>query len=133
MGKILLAKKHFMKKNLKPSKTGLMPDEQSSHFTGKENHFISLAEASELTRAFRENHPLQTKAEFFGKEAILAILSQPGCVGIRIYYGQEPGNGKKHLVIVGAEQNQNDMYTGYIAERGKPCPSYCGIKNLLNS
>lgn len=121
-----------MKKNIKDKQENSL-SANSTQFTGKENHFISLELASELTKAYRENHPLQTKAEFFGKDAILAILSQPGCVGIRIYYGQEPGNGQKHLIIVGAEQNQNDMYTGYIAERGKPCPSYCGIKNLLNS
>lgn len=122
-----------MKKNTKPSKTSLTSDEQSSHFTGKENHFISLAEASELTRAFRETHPNQTIAEFFGKEAIQAILSQPECVGIRVYYGQEPNTNKKHLILVGAKANKDDIINGFIAERALTCPSFCPNKNSLNS
>lgn len=104
-----------------------------SYFTGNENHQISLQEAAELTRAYRESHPNQTIAEFFGKAAIQAILNQPGCVGIRIYYGQEPQNAQKHLVIVGADENKNDLYVGFIAERALACPTFCANSNPLNS
>jgi len=101
--------------------------------TGNEDHQISLQEASELTKAYRKENPGGHKAEFFGKDALLAILSQKNCVGIRIYYGVDPKTGEQHLVLVGAEPNKNDIEQGIIAERGLKCPSCCGIKNSLNS
>lgn len=102
-------------------------------FTGNENHQISLQEASEMTRAYRKTHPGQTIAEFFGKKAIMDILNQSNCVGIRIYYANDPITGKKHLVIVGAEPNMNDISSGFIAERAICCPSYCSKPNALNT
>ena len=102
-------------------------------FTGNENHYISLQEASEMTRAYRETHPNQTVAHFFGKKAIMDILNQSSCVGIRIYYANDPTTGQKHLVIVGAETNMNDLTQGLIAERGMTCPNFCGLPNILNS
>lgn len=121
------------KKQIINRQSNLNAENNSNYFTGKENHQISLEEASELTRSFRENHPNETIAEFFGKETVLAILNQPNCVGIRIYYGQEPGNGQKHLVLVGADSNQNDLYLGLIAERAMSCPKFCSNSNALNT
>lgn len=102
-------------------------------FTGKENHHIGLQEASLMTRTYREKHPQQTIAHFYGKQAIIDILSQSNCVGIRIYYANDPVTGQKHLVIVGADENMNDLCSGLIAERGLCCPSYCSRQNKLNA
>jgi hypothetical protein len=102
-------------------------------FTGHEDHSISLAEASELTRHYRRKNPGEHIAEFFGRDAILAILSQNNCVGIRIYYGLDEKTNQKHLVLVGAEPNKNDIIDGLIMERSKPCPNHCGKSNLLNT
>ena len=102
-------------------------------FTGNENHHISLQEASEMTRAYRKTQPGQTIAHFFGKQALMDILNQSNCVGVRIYYANDPITGQKHLVIVGAEPNMNDISSGLIAERGMSCPSYCSKSNQLNT
>jgi hypothetical protein len=102
-------------------------------FTGLEDHHISLKEAAVMTKAYREIHPGQTIAHFFGKKAIIDILSQGSCVGIRIYYAKDPSTGQKHLVIVGADADQNDISSGFIAERAICCPTNCGKPNLLNT
>ncbi len=93
-------------------------------FTGEENHDIDLATASKWTKNYREANPGELKAHFFGKSAFQAILNQPNCVGIRIYYALDD-QGTKHLVLVGANASENDMYDGRLAERATPCPTIC--------
>lgn len=103
-------------------------------FTGQENHDISLQDAAALTKNFRNS---QTgtgyiKGEYFGADALNSLLSQEGCVGIRIYYGlDDDGNNK--LVIVGVTTDENDMVNGNILEFGAPCPPNCSTQNALNS
>jgi hypothetical protein len=103
------------------------------NYTGNEDHSISLAEASELTSNYRN---AQTddyiKAEYFGKNAVLDLLSQDACVGMRIYYGQDTA-GVKKLVLVGVDGNGNDLVNGVILDKGFPCPMYCSSSNSLNS
>jgi hypothetical protein len=124
----------FMKKRIaNRSKTVLPLSKLGQQFTGHENHHITLQEASVLTKTYRQQHPNKPIAEFFGRDALLAILSQPNCVGIRIYYGTDPKSGQPHLVLVGAEPNKNDIDHGIIAERGILCPSCCGKPNRINS
>jgi len=101
-------------------------------FTGNENHDIPLAMAAEWTKNYRNATPNGTKAHFFGKEAILAILAQEDCVGIRIYYAKDDA-GAKQLIVVGANAAENDLYQGLIAERSNPCPSSCSAANPLNT
>jgi hypothetical protein len=93
-------------------------------FTGTENHDISLVEASKWTKNYRTKNPGELKAHFLGKNAIQAILNQVGCVGIRIYYALDDNN-VKHLVLVGANADENDLYNGLLAERTRPCPTFC--------
>ncbi|MDP1728449.1 MAG: hypothetical protein Q8M15_16815 [Bacteroidota bacterium] len=103
-------------------------------FTGNENHDISLQDASDLTKNYRDTQSGSDyiKGEFFGKTALLAVLNQDDCVGIRIYYGIDSDNIPK-LVIVGADANEDDLTEGIIMEVGKLCPPYCSTSNLLNS
>ncbi len=103
-------------------------------FTGKENHEITLEEAARLTANYREtlNSPTEAIAEYFGMEALNAMLSQDGCVGIRIYYGLD-STGEKKLVLVGVNAEGNDLYEGQLMERGETCPSCCSEANPLNS
>jgi hypothetical protein len=104
------------------------------NYTGNENHDISLNEAADLTQRFRENLPIidHTIAEYFGKSALEELLDQNGCVGIRIYYGIDI-EMKKRLVIVGVNNEGNDLYEGNLMEVGQPCPPICSESNLLNS
>lgn len=101
-------------------------------FTGREDHAISLSEASAWTREYRTQNPSATKGHFYGKDAIQAILNQTGCVGIRIYYAIDTA-GAKQLIITGVTSNENDLYNGILAERSLPCPTKCGVNNPLNS
>ncbi len=102
-------------------------------FTGNEEHSITLADASVLTERFRDNMPWDdTIAEFFGKAALLEILEQEDCVGIRFYYGFDD-QMRPSLVAVGAKPNQDDLVNGFIAETGRRCPVYCSTPNDLNS
>jgi hypothetical protein len=53
-------------------------------------------------------------------------------VGIRIYYG-ENANGEDKLVLCGVTSDENDMYTGELAQHSITCPFICGNNNPLNS
>ena len=102
-------------------------------FTGKEDHSITLEEASNLTQNFQlQASPDQVIAGYFGKEAILAILSQESAVGMRCYYALD-ADGISHLVIVGVNAKGNDMTDGLLAQRMTKCPPYCAELNELNS
>ena len=101
-------------------------------FTGNEDHSITLTEAATWTRNYREANSGATKGHFFGKAAIQAILNQTNCVGIRIYHALDD-RGAKQLIVSGALANENDMYTGLLAERSILCPTHCGVANPLNT
>lgn len=102
-------------------------------FTGNEDHSISLAEAAEMTARYRgQMTEEQIKGGFFGARAIMTILDQSDCVGIRYYYGLD-SNNKQVLVLVGVLANQDDIVDGILAEVSLPCPTFCGSDNSLNS
>jgi len=105
-------------------------------FDGTEAEQITLVEAAELTANYRDAHPAAIKGEFFGKDIIQNILDQGAggnaCMGIRVYYGQA-NDGTPHLVMVGVTADENDITSGILAERARPCPPYCSNPNPLNS
>ena len=101
-------------------------------FDGSEAGFISLTEAAGYTKNYRHSVPSgSTIAHFFGKEMLKDLLNQPGCVGIRAYYGQED-NGVKNLILVGVTADENDMVNGLIGDRSVTCPARCASRNELN-
>lgn len=122
----------------------------------KGKHKISLEEAKKFTAGYRKekaefmtadkmNEKEAKKGGMFGKEDILDLLNQPGCVGMRYYYGRND-DGSKNLVLVGVDKDNNDILpaeeksamavmdsndNGIILERGLPCPPYCTEKDGL--
>jgi len=99
--------------------------ETKKMFDGHENHSITPKDAAALTRAYRESVPSgAVLAEFFGRDAILEILDQPSCVGIRMYFAKK-ADGSMALVLVGADASGNDLSSGPLAEFGLPCPPMC--------
>ena len=100
-------------------------------FTGQEDHSISLADAAEMTKKYRDNNPGKRLGGFFGRDAVQAILDQEDCVGIR-FYNAEDDKGKSTIVLVGAEANQNDMQNGLLAESPLPNPPFSSQNNPLN-
>ncbi len=108
-------------------------DVKQISFTGKEDHSISLEDASKMTRNFQlQAAPDQIIGGFFGKDAVLAIISQEGAVGMRYYYGMDD-EGTPHIILIGVEADGNDMIEGLLAERALPCPPACPEPNGLNS
>jgi hypothetical protein len=94
-------------------------------FTGKEGESIPLATASAWTQNYRNANPDGKKAIFYGKDILKQILAQSDCMGLRIYFAIDD-EGAQQLVIVGADSSENDQYTQTIAEKGLPCPVFCG-------
>lgn len=100
-------------------------------FYGDEGSEITLSEASALTSNYRSNNSGATLGHFIGKDNIENLLGQTGCVGIRIYYGEDE-SGNKKIILVGADENEDDMLD-LMYDHTKPCPSRCGSSNSLNS
>jgi hypothetical protein len=96
------------------------------------DHRISLADAAALTKSCRTARLGEEKAGAFHRDQVLELLNQPGCVGLRIYYGRQ-ADGKPALVLTGVDKADNDITGGTILERHLPCPPYCGDDNALNA
>ena len=98
---------------------------EQSKFSGHENHLITLTEAASITKAFRiTTKSDEVLAHYFGSDALEKALAQPGCVGLRIYYGKHQ-DGSPALVIVGVDKKGNDITSGTLLQRTIPCPPDC--------
>jgi len=94
------------------------------------DHHISLAAAAALTKRYQAASPKAEKAEAFHGDQVRSMLAQPGCVGLRIYYGLN-ADGTPALVLAGIDASDNDL-TGTLLEFGFPCPPICGGGDALN-
>ncbi len=101
-------------------------------FTGDEAEHIPLDLAARWTRTYREKHPAETKAYFFGRNILQKILDPENCMGIRVFYALDD-DSQKQLILVGADAEGNNQLDGTIADRGYPCPDQCGKTDALNS
>ncbi len=93
---------------------------------------ISLATASGMTATFRRNFPNVTTAVYYTSNVYTDIMSQKGCVGIRIYNAVD-ASGNMTNVLVGVDAKGNDMYNGKVYDLGALCPPSCSQNNPLNS
>lgn len=100
-------------------------------FNPNENHSITLAAASVMTKSYRDANINSKIGGFFGKDAILAILNQPTCAGLKFYFALD--NGNLTLVLCGAKTDENDLFEGVLAEDSLPDPPYHSTNNPLNS
>jgi hypothetical protein len=89
---------------------------------GKINHLTSRQDID----AYRENFKIEKEeikklrpdfiipsGEAFNKKDLLRLLSNPNCIGIRIFYGAKPSEGNNktgRLLIVGVDRQGNDLY-----------------------
>lgn len=101
-------------------------------FNGNESEVITLVQGRTWTQNFRNAYPTEVKAHFFGKNKLMQILNQSGCVGIRIYNAIDD-QGKKVLVLTGVNDQEKDLYNGVLLERSLPCPSLCDPSSPLNN
>lgn len=90
-------------------------------------HVISLQEAIDMTSRYRSDPPDgMANSETFNKESVLAVLQQPECVSLRIYYGKK-SDDSIHVILVGVDDKGADMIqsTEIILEEGQRCPPDC--------
>jgi hypothetical protein len=112
------------------------------------NNVISLQQAIDMTTRFRDQNNSGGKysvfnCETFDRAVFDQILSQTGCVKMRIYSGLDENN-VYHAIIVGVNEKDEDMLptelnstvTGdgknTIGEDGITCPPYCPPPSPLN-
>jgi hypothetical protein len=116
------------------------------------NNVISLQQAITMTTAFREqkdqivNPDLAGKNilpnyETFDRQAFDKVLSQSGCVQLRVYYGLNE-NQQLRAIVVGVNEKGEDMLPSEestdddegntIVEDGFTCPPICGGISPLN-
>lgn len=100
-------------------------------FNGTEGAFIPLTDGATMTANYRDAGSVNKIAHFFGKEKLLDLINLEGSMGIRFYYGIDNA-GQQQLVAVAADANENDI-TSLVLDMSKPCPTWCGSKNPLNS
>jgi hypothetical protein len=93
------------------------------------NHKITAAEARALMG--KRHKGLTTRGGHFPREAIEAILAQPGCTGIRFYYGGNP-DGSPAIVMLGIDATNADMTDGEIIDTHFPCPPFCDVDSALS-
>jgi hypothetical protein len=100
-------------------------------FNGTEGEFIETGEAADMTAGWRNGDNGDKKGGFFGREKLEQLLAQSDAQGVRIYFGVDPVDGKKTLVLVAANSDEDDI-TDLILDRGPGCPKNCGSGNSLN-
>lgn len=116
-------------------------------------HFIPVDQAAGMTNRYRENKEEILREEYkdqnilcfsetFDREAIDALLLQPDCTSIRIYYGMDEEK-KVHAILVGVNASNEDILSplpsvlatedAVIVETGGRCPEYCPPDSPLNT
>ncbi|MFT7592368.1 MAG: hypothetical protein ACI9UJ_002300, partial [bacterium] len=61
-------------------------------FNPNQDHSISLAAAAAMTKDYRDANPGARLGDFFGKDALQAIIDQADCVGITYYFALDDNN-----------------------------------------
>ena len=88
-------------------------------------HRISRADAVAAARRHREaGPPGRRDCGAFNAKAILELLAQPGCVGLRYYHGRTD-KGDPSMILVGVDADGNNMTSGILMNNEYPCPPYC--------
>lgn len=90
-------------------------------FTGNENHSLTVIEGVDFIKSYRaHNGPAGC---YFDKRAIEALIEQPGAVGVRYYYAVTE-DGRKVLVLVGANAERQDLLKGEPVKRAMFNPPF---------
>jgi hypothetical protein len=97
------------------------------------DHRISLPDAAAQARLHRQGGPARSgDSGAFNAKAVLALLAQPGCVGLRYYKGRDRG-GDDTMILVGVDTQGNDIVNGELLEVSMRCPPFCSDANPLNT
>lgn len=115
------------------------------YFPVSGSHSISLQEAIDMTTLYRQEKEgilmpglrgqnILCNSETFNVTDVLSLLNQPGCFGLRIYYGMK-NDLKVHAILVGVDETGKDILPNdvqmqldedvLLLEEGKRCPPLC--------
>lgn len=96
------------------------------------SHVITLQEAIAMTHAFQNSLQFsgQTKAGLVDAAAVMNLLNQPNCVGMRVYFALKPNNILT-TVLVGTDNNGEDIASGILLDDLVSCPPYCPVNSPL--
>jgi hypothetical protein len=130
-----------------------------SVFTRNAGRFLNKQETASLTGSYRQRKLAAglsadefTRSEFFGLDQVMHLLSQPGCVGLRVHHAKrwedengkptQEGNGqlKPRVLLTGVDAAGRDMPIasdkrglkdmpgdngGETLGEGHTCPQHC--------
>lgn len=130
-----------------------------SLFTEDAGRFLSSRETESMTGAYRDRKVAvgigkdeYTRSEYFGINQVMRLLSQPGCIGLRVHHAKrwedaegnptESGKGqlKPRVLLTGVNAEGKDMPivadnaglkdesddgAGQSLGDGRPCPQHC--------
>ncbi len=122
-----------------PYKKGRERNDRDFHLVGGKpiyeiGDFISKRTFKKYKDLFKELDPFKKSGiepvggHLFGLGDIMKLISQPGCHGIRIYYGIKKNRKKlePQLMIVGVYKDGANMTDHtLILDASMPCPDYC--------
>ena len=92
---------------------------------------ITQEEAKALIAAFKTKFPGEVTSSFIGANNVENILDQENCIGIRVYNGYDITDEKLNLVLVGVDENGEDLLENEIIyDRLGLCPTICPIGGL---
>jgi hypothetical protein len=100
---------------------------------------VSKTVAQEWIARYERERMSDTKSVFFGRNALLAILSRDGCSGISFMFARKYDDFQKKdiddLVMVGTTEDGRLMWTeaepkiedigSNTYDQSRPCPPYC--------
>jgi hypothetical protein len=110
-------------------------------------NLVPLSDAKLMVKTYLENKskviPNEStlpNTETFDSEAFVALLNQPDCVKVRLYYGMNE-NLEIRAIVVGVDSNGNEIYIEnmglngtdelYVIDDGQACPPYCNVENKI--
>ncbi|MEX8546248.1 MAG: hypothetical protein V5804_01485 [Mucilaginibacter sp.] len=102
-------------------------NEENDFRRGKLEHVggpISLEKVRLWTSNYRKiNDKTITTSHFFGREVIVKLLKQRGCVGIRMHYALDD-KGHRQLILSGVDEHGKDQLPNHtnnsLKEDGQP-------------
>ncbi len=112
--------------------------EQQRSYTTKVGKDIGYESGAKMVKRHFDQHPDEATAAFMGREIIEGILSQPGCIGLRVFNGVDE-LGIRKPIFVGADKNGNNILhldttrKAIVAGGAKICPPYCGVNEDLEA
>ncbi|MBS1510348.1 MAG: hypothetical protein JST86_05865 [Bacteroidetes bacterium] len=121
----------------------------------EQSHFITLTQAVDMTTLYRTNREAILKTAFqgqnilalsetFNRNAFDTLLAEPGCAGLRIYYGMNT-DLTVHAIVVAVNSSNEDILPAstsrttiaatdiVIVEESQRCPEHCPADSVLNT